>query len=541
MKIAKKPWQSVVAVLVVLLVATAGIYLLSQSHANLAAGVNVSGTKFYKDGAVFVPRGFNMVGGLAPPGCSGAAAIAATHYGDAELTVAQTIWKSNAIRLQVSQNGMDPTSPVFTPAEHSQYMTDTLAKVTQARNKGLIVIVSMQDQSYGCGKATPIPGQATIRAWQNLAPKLASNQYVMLEAFNEPDNAATPVGWNNWQNGGVAMTPTATDKWASYTSVGHQAVINTIRATGATNVIIVDGAGKGESLNSVPILKDPLAAYNIAYAAHPYYYQTSTADWNARWGDLSASQAVIATEWNYQGPDCAGPKETMAPAILAYLKSKNIGVFGHALDVVSAGGGPQDLMADWSWTPTKCGTANGGGGQDFKNYLTGFTVIVPSCTVQPSAAANFKSGVTTASSVSLSWTAAVAGTNCTLGNYKLYRSIGTAAPATSGVALASPGSAATNYVDNTVSAGLTYSYAVVAYDTAVHSSAAVSVTAITPKLTNGTGDITGVSGAPDSRINALDYSVLISHDGTSYAPADLDHNGNVGASDSAILLHNWTW
>lgn len=45
----------------------------------------------------------------------------------------------------------------------------------------------------------------------------------------------------------------------------------------------------------------------------------------------------------------------------------------------------------------------------------------------------------------------------------------------------------------------------------------------------------------DGRINALDLSSLISHDGQNYPPADFDHDGTVGAADTAILLSKWTW
>ncbi len=51
-----------------------------------------------------------------------------------------------------------------------------------------------------------------------------------------------------------------------------------------------------------------------------------------------------------------------------------------------------------------------------------------------------------------------------------------------------------------------------------------------------TGDING-----DGHVNTLDLSVLLTHDGTNYAPADLNHDGTVGAADLAILLSHWKW
>jgi len=76
-----------------------------------------------------------------------------------------------------------------------------------------------------------------------------------------------------------------------------------------------------------------------------------------------------------------------------------------------------------------------------------------------------------------------------------------------------------------------------AYDAAgnVATSAAVSVT-LTTASTVLPGDVNG-----DSRVNALDLSSLISHDGQNYPPADFNGDSTVGAADMAILLSKWTW
>lgn len=45
----------------------------------------------------------------------------------------------------------------------------------------------------------------------------------------------------------------------------------------------------------------------------------------------------------------------------------------------------------------------------------------------------------------------------------------------------------------------------------------------------------------DDRVNAVDLSALISHDGEPYPAADYNGDGTVGAADMAILLSKWTW
>jgi hypothetical protein len=84
----------------------------------------------------------------------------------------------------------------------------------------------------------------------------------------------------------------------------------------------------------------------------------------------------------------------------------------------------------------------------------------------------------------------------------------------------------------------THAVAVRAYDAAGNSASAgpVSLTYESCTTVPIAGDVNG-----DGRINALDLSALISHDGQNYPAADFNKDGTVGAADMAILLSRWTW
>lgn len=58
----------------------------------------------------------------------------------------------------------------------------------------------------------------------------------------------------------------------------------------------------------------------------------------------------------------------------------------------------------------------------------------------------------------------------------------------------------------------------------------------TPTPANGTGDANG-----DGRVNALDLSMVLGHDGQNFPAADFNRDGVVGAGDLAIMLAHWTW
>ncbi len=309
-------------------------------------GVTVMGVRLQRDGVDFLPHGFNMIGILTPDACRGAPGMGTTArnaFGMAELVAARDAWHANTLRLQVSQTGMDPTH-----ANHSAaYETRVRNGVALARSLGFVVIVSMQDQSIGCGDATELPTAQTLRSWDNLAPMFRDDPYVMFEMYNEPQNQSNAAGWAEWRDGGRSPID------VGEAAIGHQAIVDHLRNTlNVTNVLIADGANYAGQLQGIPRLNDPLS--RIAYAVHPYYFHTSntatlatdTANWDTRFGYLTATAPLLATEWNASASCFTGQAARIAD-FFSYLTAHHIGLFGHAFDVV--GKMPTNLT---NWSPT---------------------------------------------------------------------------------------------------------------------------------------------------------------------------------------------
>ena len=424
-------------------------------------GITLSGNEFLLNGQPFVPRGFNSIALLNSPWCStSATAAAANNFTPTELATAMSSWNANTLRFQVSQ-------PVLAGPDGAAYAQQIQADVGMALAAGFVVIVSMQDQSLACGPAEPLPSQETEDAWATLisGTTLASNPYVMFELFNEPQNSSVTSGttnpqqetWPDWLSGGRGIQPSATQKWAAYTPVGHQGLVDYLRGTlNVTNVLIADGASHAESLAGIPILSDPGSSYQIAYAVHPYNYTSGQSDWDTRWGYLAGSDALIATEWDYQASDCGRTQQTLAPVFLNYMRSSvNVGVLGQALDVFSG-----RLIADTSLDPTQCGTASPGSGYDFRNdYLNTF----PSPgAAAPTAPVILGSPQQTATSITLTWAPAYdsAYSSADL-SYAVYRGGQLAGPVPAGT---------TSFTDTGLAPGTAYTYTVTATDPAGNTS-----------------------------------------------------------------------
>jgi Cellulase (glycosyl hydrolase family 5) len=342
-----------------LLLAAAPVHLGTAHAAASAAsaGVRVSGSTFTRSGVPFVPLGLTLVGLLSPDLSNPVGARAAAHLGQAEMTAAKS-WHVNTIRFQVSQRGLDPQDSLHTAA----YDARIRAGVALARSNSFVVILSMQTQSISGGTGHVSPDAATVRAWQHLAPMFGTDPSVLFELFNEPPGLDDAVGWARWRDGGAGV-------------VGHQHLVDVIRATGAVNVLIADGLRYAKSLRGVPLLSDRQG--QVAYAFHPYLIAPIDVPsaWPAYFGNFAATHPVIATAWGAasQSNYCEPSWPTTSPTLISYLRTHRIGLAGlWAFDI------PGTAVTGWTWAPNgfngfRCTIAGDGPGQLVKSaFVSGW-------------------------------------------------------------------------------------------------------------------------------------------------------------------------
>ncbi len=326
--------------------------------AQVSDGVTVQGPHLLRGGLPWMPRGVQIVGLVAPDGSfSGKYTAANAHFGRAELQAAIAD-HADTVRFQVSEFGLDPQDPLYSPA----YVQEVYNGVELARSLGLAVIVSLQAQPpAGSTSGCPLPDPGAERDWQELAPMFSGDSGVMLELFNEPWMGATPAAWQLWENGGMSTQPDG----QVCQVVGMQTLIDDVRNAGADNVIIVPGLGGETTLAGMPPMGDPANPANpqLAYGIHYPNLSSSSTWWDSEFGHFSATAPVIVTEWYATSThDCVSNEPAKAALLLDYLASKQIGSVGYAFDV------PGTIVGDWSYTPTTyanfaCGVGSDGPGQ----------------------------------------------------------------------------------------------------------------------------------------------------------------------------------
>ena len=106
-----------------------------------------------------------------------------------------------------------------------------------------------------------------------------------------------------------------------------QALYQTVRSTGATNIVVATGKDYGSHLDGVPLL----TGSNITYAIHPYANDISpggdpnawnAGDWDNRFGYLAKKAPVTATEF---GRLACNSTTTYDQGILDYFRTTGVG------------------------------------------------------------------------------------------------------------------------------------------------------------------------------------------------------------------------
>ena len=192
-------------ILIVIAGAAAALALPVSRAVAATSVITVSHNQLLRNGLPWVPRGVQIVGLVAPDGAlSGKYVAAHQQYGYAELQAAVAD-HADVVRFQVSQFGLDPAGPLYSPA----YVAEVEGAVQTARSLGLAVIVSLQAQPPAgeptrCPSPTPGP-----RAPGALAPMFAADGDVMFELYNEPGVAATRRAGSSGGPAARSSTPAA--------------------------------------------------------------------------------------------------------------------------------------------------------------------------------------------------------------------------------------------------------------------------------------------------------------------------------------------
>ena len=230
-------------------------------------------------------------------------------------------WNANVVRLALNQDYWLSGAARFC----SSYQTNVDNALNQAIAAGLDVIFDLHWSDKGnLGNTSPAQQRMadanSVTFWQQFATKYKNNPHIIFELYNEPHD----VSWSVWKSGG--------DSGDGFTVHGMQELYNTVRGTGANNIILIAGLNWGYDLSGVP--SNRITGFNIGYITHPYDFAgKQPSDWDAGWGFLTTTDPVIVTEFG--DFNCTAGYYT---SLINYAESHN-----------------QTSWTAWAWTPSGCG------------------------------------------------------------------------------------------------------------------------------------------------------------------------------------------
>jgi hypothetical protein len=207
-------------------------------------------------------------------------------------------WHANAVRLPLNEQcwlGINGISSAYAGANYRNAIVNYVNLLNQS---GLYVLLDLHWSAPGTTLATRQVAMPDLdhspAFWSSVASTFKGNDAVIFELFNEPwpDNQADSVAaWTCWRDGGTCPG-------VGFQVAGMQTMLNSVRATGATNVVALGGVGYANYLSRWLQYKPSDPLNNLMAAWHVYTFNAcnNVTCWNGAPASVIAQVPVSVTE-----------------------------------------------------------------------------------------------------------------------------------------------------------------------------------------------------------------------------------------------------
>lgn len=286
-------------------------------------GVNRSGTEFA------CVQGWGFFDG--PSDAASIAAIAA--------------WHVDAVRVPLNEDCWLGINGVSSTYGGSAYRSAVTGYVSRLHAAGLAAVLDLHWSAPGTQKAT---GQQLMADadhspafWRSVATIFKGDPGAVFDLYNEPHG----ISWSCWRNGCTTS--------AGWKAAGMQSLLDAVRGTGATNVVLAGGLNWAGDLSGWLANKPYDRAGQLAASAHIYNFsQCSTSScWDRTIAPVAAAVPVVTGEVGED--DCAG---SFVNSYLPWADAHGVSYLGWTWNTWGCGSGPA-LISAYDGTPTTFGAA----------------------------------------------------------------------------------------------------------------------------------------------------------------------------------------
>ena len=280
---------------------------------------------------------------------------------DAESIAAMQAWKINVVRIPLNEDcwlGINGVKASYAGVAYQQAVVDYVAQLNRA---GIYAILELHWSAPGSQRATkqrPMPDRDhSIDFWTSVAGAFGNDSGAIFDLFNEPfpNSGDDPqTAWTCWNSGGDC-------EGIPFVAAGMQELVNTVRATGANNLIMLGGTSYSHDLSGWLANRpyDPLE--NLAASWHLYNFNpcVTTECWDQNLSALVEQVPLIAGEVGED--DCSADFVTNA---MSWLDAHGQSYLAWTWDAWGPSCESMSLIQNDSGVP------EGGYGQGVHDYLT---------------------------------------------------------------------------------------------------------------------------------------------------------------------------
>ncbi len=182
--------------------------------------------------------------------------------------------------------------------------------------------------------------------WTSVASFYKSDPAVLFDLYNEPHD----ISWSCWLNGCSTGSP-------AWTTAGMQSLVNAVRATGATQPIMVGGLAWSNDLSGWLASKPADPANALVASFHNYNFNVCDPScWNATVATVANQVPVVTGELGEN--DCA---HGYIDQYMPWADAHGISYLGWTWDTWDCASGPA-FISNYDGTPTAFGVG-------FRNHL----------------------------------------------------------------------------------------------------------------------------------------------------------------------------
>jgi hypothetical protein len=317
-----------------------------QDATRAQLALHVQGTRLVtRDGAPVVLRGVNRDG--TDFDCAEGKGIFDGPTGPHSILALEG-WHINAVRLPLNEACWLGLPGVPLPYSGANYRAAIESYVQALTGNGLYVIVDLHKNAPGTEIDTHsfqrMPDADHAPAfWTSVASDFGTNGMVLFDLFNEPHD----ITWPCWRDGGAACTG------VPFKAAGMQQLVSVVRATGATNVVVLAGVSWASDLSGwlAHMPQDPL--HNLTAAVHVYtqdFACRGVACYASRFAPVAAHVPLVVGEFGtdvHDGYCGLGGVDIL----LEWLDRHTVSYLAWTWNVGTQSCGSQSLISDWNGTP----------------------------------------------------------------------------------------------------------------------------------------------------------------------------------------------